>query len=780
MAKPAKSAKKHAQRDGSTVVAWARRTGWVVPAAVFVVAFVLRFIYIRQIQGTPFFETLGLDAKFYDAWARQMSTTSAESDAFFMSPLYPYFLAIVHRLLGRDLFLLRVVQGGIGAATAALTCLIGRRVFGNLVGLIAGLVVALYGVLIFYDGSILIAPLLVFLYTLSLYLLLRADDGGAWWLYAAAGVALGGAAIGKATALAFVPVAMLWIWFAWKRGRSGRGRAVALFALGVLLTIAPVTVRNLVVADDLVLLTSNGGLNFYIGNSPTATGGYAEPEGLDISVDLEGKTIAERDLGPGLRPSQVSAYWYGRARDYILANPGEWLRLLTRKIVFALSAYEIPQLENYYFQRLNTPLLRLPLPGYGLVAPLGLLGLGLAFRRRRVRLLALFVAVYLATVVAFFVVARYRLPVVPVLAVGAGFAVVELVRLMRERSWLRFGMTAAVLGGLLLIANVNFYRVDRMKPFAEWYYRLGVIYAERDEPAEAIEAFSRAIEYDPGCAKCYLNVGSVLAKEERLEDAVDAFRSALALAPDYEVARVNLAVALQSLGQYERAVAVLDTLLADDPDDGVALKQKGVSRYRQGRHEEAAELLRAALATDIVGPSRDEAAFYLTLIERPERPVIPQAARAAMAAADSLAPAGRVLRALEELERARELAPDSGEPLRRMALIKRDMGLREEARELMEEALALDPFVEHGHFTLGVILSEMERHEDAIREYESELSIDPAFTPALRNLALTYYFSQGNPNLAIRHYREYLRIGGEPIQAMDELMRRLDSGAAGS
>ena len=56
----------------------------------------------------------------------------------------------------------------------------------------------------------------------------------------------------------------------------------------------------------------------------------------------------------------------------------------------------------------------------------------------------------------------------------------------------------------------------------------------------------------------------------------------------------------------------------------------------------------------------------------------------------------------EALEEARRLAPDSGEPLRRLALIKMETGLLHEAIETMREALALDPTVTAGHFVLGI------------------------------------------------------------------------------
>ncbi|MCK4511253.1 glycosyltransferase family 39 protein, partial [bacterium] len=198
---------------------------WFWPAVVFAVAFLLRAIYTYQVRYTPFFQTLGLDAKFYDQWAKDIAGGTAERGAFFMTPLYSYFLATVYRLFGRDLLLVRMIQAGLGAATASLVYLLGRDLFDRRVGLLAGLLTAGYGALIFYDCSVLLTPLLVFLNVLAVYLILRADASGKPIHYLAAGVALGLAIIGRAAALLPAAAAVLWIWLSARAGarRIGAG-----------------------------------------------------------------------------------------------------------------------------------------------------------------------------------------------------------------------------------------------------------------------------------------------------------------------------------------------------------------------------------------------------------------------------------------------------------------------------------------------------------------------------------------------------------------------------
>jgi tetratricopeptide (TPR) repeat protein len=758
---------------------------WFWPAVVFAIAFILRVVYTYQVRYTPFFQTLGLDAKFYDQWAREIAGGTAERGAFFMTPLYSYFLAAIYRMFGRDLLLIRLIQAGLGSATAAIVYTIGRDLFDRRVGLIAGLATAVYGALIFYDCSILLTPLLVFLNVLGVYLLVRADTTGRRIHYVVAGAVLGLAAIGRAAALVSAAAAVLWVWFSGRReeprtkrtygGRTAALRCAALVVLGIVLVVAPVTIRNFVVERDFVPITSNGGLNFFIGNGERATGGYVKPEGLDIVTDPDGELIAERAVGRDLKPSEVSDYWYRRAWASIRQDPGGWAKLMVRKVAFVMSSYELPQLENYDFQKRYSPLLRMPLLGFAVIAPFGLVGLGLSFRRRRTKLLAVYALVYLLSIAAFFVVARYRLPVVPLLVVFASYGAVELVRRVRAGEYRGLIAPVLALAALFFLVNANHYGINRETAFAQPHFRLGIIYAERGMTDEAVAEYEEAIRLDPGYPKSYLNLGAVLSEAGRLEEAKRAFRSALRIDPGYVAARLNLAMLHERSEDYERALAQVDTVLGWDRHHAAALKERGVILYRAGEAEEAEQWLREALVWDSAGEQRAEIEFYLALLSGGGVPALPPEAVLAMDRADTLVTRGRVIEAVAQLEQAARLAPTSGEPLRRLARVKRDMGLLDEALALMERALSIDPALEGGHFMHAVFLNEANRHDEAIREYDAELRIRPDFAPAHLNLALTYYFHSGNPNLAANHYRRHLALGGTPVAALDALLSELES-----
>ena len=72
--------------------------------------------------------------------------------------------------------------------------------------------------------------------------------------------------------------------------------------------------RNLAVAGDWSLLSSHGGLNFYIGNNAEADGTYRLVPGITPDItgqQADARRVAEASVGQKLDDAEVSAYFYG-------------------------------------------------------------------------------------------------------------------------------------------------------------------------------------------------------------------------------------------------------------------------------------------------------------------------------------------------------------------------------------------------------------------------------------------------------------------------------------
>jgi mannosyltransferase len=108
------------------------------------------------------------------------------------------------------------------AATASLTALIGRRLFGTTVGLIAGVVLALMPYVVRYAEEARSFGLTAAAATLAFLLLLRAIERPTWWrwiLYAAAVVAAGAFHL---VALLVLPAHAVYVAVTWTRSRDRR------------------------------------------------------------------------------------------------------------------------------------------------------------------------------------------------------------------------------------------------------------------------------------------------------------------------------------------------------------------------------------------------------------------------------------------------------------------------------------------------------------------------------------------------------------------------------
>src|SRR5205085_95161 len=76
------------------------------------------------------------------------------------------------------------------------------------------------------------------------------------------------------------------------------------------------------------------GINFWIGNNPTATGYPKMPPGIRATQEgllKDSITLAEEASGRKLKRFEVSKFWSERANAYISANRFAWMRLMTVK-----------------------------------------------------------------------------------------------------------------------------------------------------------------------------------------------------------------------------------------------------------------------------------------------------------------------------------------------------------------------------------------------------------------------------------------------------------------
>jgi tetratricopeptide (TPR) repeat protein/4-amino-4-deoxy-L-arabinose transferase-like glycosyltransferase len=424
---------------------------WVWVAALGVLALTLRLVYILQVKDTSLVAPEELDPGFYYNWGKEIASGDwLGKGAFVQSPLYAYLLGLLMMVIGTSVGRILAFQALVGTGTVLLTCVLGRRLFGHWHGVLAGLLLALYGPFLFFEGMVMktfLSPFLTVVLLLLLDVAREVSDRRALRLFAAAGVVFGLTTLDRDNFILLAPVlAVLVLWLGGGLRRRGLLAAGA-FTLGTVLMIVPVTLRNWAVSHEFVLLTTGGGEVFFIGNNADANGLYVPPPFVRPDPKYEHADFLARAseiTGKRLTAMQSSWFWFDQGMQFIKEEPLSWLRLIGRKFVHFWNFYELPDNLDYEILQRFSPLLdavnaSFPPPGratlivpsgtswaavrvhfvstFGTLAPLGLLGIFLTRRRWR-RLVPLYVLLfgYMGTVLLFFNFSRFRVPVVPILA----------------------------------------------------------------------------------------------------------------------------------------------------------------------------------------------------------------------------------------------------------------------------------------------------------------------------------------------------------------------------
>ena len=578
----------------------------------FLVALVVRLVYLAHSQDNPFFSAPVVDAYSYVAQARQLAEVSWLGDnPFWQPPLYPYFLALVYAFSGDLFWTPRLIQFLLGAASCALVFDIGRQVFSIRVGLLAGGMACLYGPSIYFEGELLPTALAVFLNLLLLFVLLQ--PGGGWGRSLVAGLVQGLAIVAVPNAAVLAPCACLWYWKSAERAAQSKLVWCLLFVAATCSVVGVVTARNWAVSGEFIPLSWNGGVNFYLGNHPD----YDRLVGIRPGPEWE--ALMEQPVAAGqVGYAERSAYFYRQTGDWIAGAPGDFVRLLGYKAFLLARGEEIKRNQDVYFARTYSWLMSVLLwkthhfafP-FGLLGPLAAVGLVLAWRHRlQAGLLLLCTGAYSASLLLFFITGRYRLPLVPLLLLFAGYALIWLVQQGQDRQWRPLGIGLALVVLLGIVANAGLRSADPLAD-AEIHFDLGRVQAQRGQYAIAAHSFRTAVQLDPAYLRARHNLGAALATLRRYDEAEAVYRQALAQAPDDRVLHLNLAALYRATGRYEQAVEHYRRVLATKAEASVSLSLGQVYK-RMGVTERAQEAFAAALSGEKV---RAQAANELGLIE---------------------------------------------------------------------------------------------------------------------------------------------------------------------
>ncbi len=387
---------------------------------IFGLALVVRLLYIFSLP-----QALSFDEPHYHDIVYRLLTGqgySFSSDAYhtavagqptsFQEPVYPLFLSALYAVFGLKSYLTaRLCQAFVGALIPVVIFLMGEKVVGKGIGLVAGLFLVAYPSLVYFSGLLMTETLFTFLLITGLYILTWTIEGAPGHRDVAFGMLMGITVLTRTVLLGFLPILFLWLWLH-SSFRQAFQRAV-LIGIGCAVLILPWTVRNCIVHRAFVPLTTKGGYNIYIYSFPVRNYDFNDRWDIITFPDMSSLSEVER--------SRLLA---GKGREFIQENPLLFIEFAFHKLIDFWNP--VPRTDNRLLVVANVI-------SFGGAALFTLMGLLLLLARPEMRrpFVILFyglIGFYMLECMVFTGGMKARLPVEPLMVLLAVFSIASFFR----------------------------------------------------------------------------------------------------------------------------------------------------------------------------------------------------------------------------------------------------------------------------------------------------------------------------------------------------------------
>jgi tetratricopeptide (TPR) repeat protein len=405
-------------------------------------------------------------------------------------------------------------------------------------------------------------------------------------------VLFGLCALSRPNVLLFIAPALFWVY----RKRGARPFLVVAVLIAACLVSAGW--MNRYYGGERCLISTQGGINFYAGNGANADGLIpVEPENPLSPAETRARAsrlpesvwsidnlwtaslvIASAELGFPVRETEVSRWWFAKTFGQMARDPAAFLTRLVKKAAFLVGDVEVPNnLDPRFLMETFYPLLDFfdNWNRFSVLFALFVPGLCIAWNRYpETRVLSMYLSALALGLLAFFVNARFRVPLVPVLSL---FAAVFLEALWKQFKRLaeRPRRSAFLACAWLLAPAVLASQCFRFYP-ETWQVRasrglflnaVSNAYLNRGQTGEAIETVDKALELDTAEAFLFYRTRAriELEREGGLERAIRYLERSLELRRHPRTLR-DLARLYGKAGRREDVAQMRETLSREYPE----------------------------------------------------------------------------------------------------------------------------------------------------------------------------------------------------------------------
>lgn len=274
--------------------------------------------------------------------------------------------------------------------------------------------------------------------------------------------------------------------------------------------------------------------------------------------------------------------------------------------------------------------------------------------------------------------------------------------------------------------------IKRLPDQGSFYNSLGNIYSKEGKEKEAMQVFQQAIDKCPDYAIAWANLGNCYFRLQDKLKAQECYARALQLDANLTGPRVNLVWLFLKEKDFFAAEKFLNEIFALNPEHLEALYQLGQLRLDQEKFSEAVEQFEKYNQKQPNNPNNHQGlglAYYK--LEEYDLAIL-------------------------HFQKALELNPHIEEGEFHLATAYFLKGERSEAKVHYLRQLMHGPHLE-SLYNLGVILSDQQRHAEAIEYFQQLLQLDANHLSSHLNIA-ALYLKNNNTEAAIKHYQQALSI----------------------
>lgn len=378
---------------------------------------------------------------------------------FYYQPFYyAVFLPVIYLAGNFSLWAVAVIQALLGGATSFLAGLSGKELFGRTAGLTAALFTAISTPLLLYAPFHQNETLQCFNLTLLFFLLLKALRKKNLLLWGAVGLTGGIATLTRGNILLFMPLLLLAIFLMKGVSFKRKGISSAVMLLVFLAIQLPFICHNTRARGVLTGPSTAADAVLALGNTPESPPGgrnaplHAGPMEYPQSFhDYMAKS------SQGISVPRQMAEWMCR-------EPGAFFELQFRKLLLFWDSRELPNNVSFYGEGAFSRILSILVPGRsGVLLACALAGIflfaGNMFRFKKRAYLYGFVFIYWCAIALFYILSRFRAPVLPLTAIFAGaFVSVLILRWKKWESRRKLYLILALAAGIFItVGAYDFY-----------------------------------------------------------------------------------------------------------------------------------------------------------------------------------------------------------------------------------------------------------------------------------------------------------------------------------